>query len=518
MKKILSVISTLLVFCTLVYSAFPVSAITITTQEAAAGVDSYTSLAPYTEFNNKLAEGAFYIPGLNSTASYDKNLKFYRSSETMIPQAMCTVGHYTLITAYDETEDAKSVIYVLDYNKRLVKTLILPDSYHVGGIAYDSLNDLILVTKASDKCVGVISIADFNKYMSFSSDFIKIEYTVSKSTSDVEIPNTSGVTYKNGKVYMSCFDTGNNSVAYCYTPYYNSVTKSYSLSFNYKFNLPNYTQGITITNYKGKTRLFVSVSYGRNESKNVYCSYLYSYVFDELTGAKTLDNVLACPPMLQQTFVSAGKLYCLFESASNTYKADNSNPVDMVLPIKLSKICDEKNGSSINIIATDVPGGKSVDIVTDIPNASIYYSTGVPYIKNKKVTNGYSYKQSYLKTASSMVYAVAVVEGRIVAVDSMYIQVDRAKAVKGFKVSAYSKKAVNLKWTQNEDASGYYIYRSTKKGSNYKLIATLSSSKKSYKDTKVKSNKKYYYKIKAYSNGSLDSSYSGVVSVKTKKS
>ena len=67
----------------------------------------------------------------------------------MVPQGMCIAEQYTLITAYDSDEAAKSVIYVLDFNKNLVKTLILPDSYHVGGIAYDTANKLILITKGS---------------------------------------------------------------------------------------------------------------------------------------------------------------------------------------------------------------------------------------------------------------------------------------------------------------------------------------------------------------------------------
>lgn len=518
-KTVIKFISTVLSFIMIISCTVPAFAVIATTQESAAGVNSSLSLAPYTEFNAKLyAEEAFFVPGLNSTVSYDKDFKFYNSVDTMIPQGMCTIDHYTLITAYDETESSKSVIYVLDYSKRLVKTLILPDSYHVGGIAYDIQNRLILVTKGSDKCVGLISADDFYRYLRFSSSFVKIEYTISQSVSDVKIPNASGVTYKNGKVYLSYFASGSDSVAYCYTPSYNPTDKKYTLTYKYKFSLPSYTQGITMAKYKDKTRLFVSVSYGRSESKSVYCSYLYSYVFDEETGTKTFDNILTCPPMLQQTYVSGGKLFCLFESASNIYKKENKDPIDIVYPIRLSALCDEKNGSAVNIIPQDIAGGKQINIYTNIPNAKIYYSSSVPYISNKNLVNGYAYNAPYKKTSSGMVYAVAVADGRIVASDAVYVTVSKAFAPSGLKVSAYSSKAVNLKWTKASSASGYYIYRSTKQNSDYKLIATVSSSKSTYKDKTVKSNKKYYYKVKAYSKGYVDSSYSNIISIKTKKS
>ena len=124
--------------CTLSFADFNVFADVITTQEIVPGVDDTDTLLTYPEFNSKVTDGAFVIPGLMSAASYNKSLKRYAASSTMCPQAMCKVGHYTLITAYDSSNVFKSVVYVLNADNVLVKTLVLPDSYHVGGIAYDS--------------------------------------------------------------------------------------------------------------------------------------------------------------------------------------------------------------------------------------------------------------------------------------------------------------------------------------------------------------------------------------------
>lgn len=66
-------------------------------------------------------------------------------------------------------------------------------------------------------------------------------------------------------------------------------------------------------------------------------------------------------------------------------------------------------------------------------------------------------------------------------------------------VKRVSKKYAKLTWKKNSKATGYQIYRSTKKNSGYKKIATLkSNSKVSYTDKKVKKKKTYYYRVKAY--------------------
>ena len=89
-----------------------------------------------------------------------------------------------------------------------------------------------------------------------------------------------------------------------------------------------------------------------------------------------------------------------------------------------------------------------------------------------------------------------------------------------FKKSG-SKRSVILKWGSIKGATGYKVYRSTKSSSGFKLVKTLKgNSKVSFKDTKVKKKKTYYYKVRAYrtvSGKNYYSSYSKVVSQKIKK-
>jgi hypothetical protein len=57
------------------------------------------------------------------------------------------------------------------------------------------------------------------------------------------------------------------------------------------------------------------------------------------------------------------------------------------------------------------------------------------------------------------------------------------------------KKRVTVSYKKSAGAQKYEIYRSVKKGSGYKKIATIKGAK--YTDKKVKKGKRYYYKVRA---------------------
>lgn len=86
------------------------------------------------------------------------------------------------------------------------------------------------------------------------------------------------------------------------------------------------------------------------------------------------------------------------------------------------------------------------------------------------------------------------------------------------KVKAQKKKA-SLSWDKVKNASGYVIYMATAKNGKYKKVATVKGGTLKYTKKKLKTNKKYYFKIKAYrtiGKKNIYSSYSSVKSVKIK--
>ena len=87
-------------------------------------------------------------------------------------------------------------------------------------------------------------------------------------------------------------------------------------------------------------------------------------------------------------------------------------------------------------------------------------------------------------------------------------------------VKSPKKKTAKISWKKISGVTGYEVYRSTKKSSGYKKVATVKkASSVSYTNKKLKSKKTYYYKVRSYKtiNGvKIYSSYSSVKSVKVK--
>ena len=82
------------------------------------------------------------------------------------------------------------------------------------------------------------------------------------------------------------------------------------------------------------------------------------------------------------------------------------------------------------------------------------------------------------------------------------------------------KKKIKVSWQAVKGARGYVIYRSTKKNGTFKKVKVVKGpSARYWKNTRLKSKKMYYYKVRAYSvvNGkNVYGSYSKVKGIKTK--
>lgn len=96
----------------------------------------------------------------------------------------------------------------------------------------------------------------------------------------------------------------------------------------------------------------------------------------------------------------------------------------------------------------------------------------------------------------------------------------KTKQVKSLKVTVRDYHSVNLKWKRVKSAKGYQIYRSKSKSDKYKKIKTIKNGKKViWTDKKIKTGKKYYYKVRAYKINSgkrIYGKFSRERSVKTK--
>ena len=139
-------------------------------------------------------------------------------------------------------------------------------------------------------------------------------------------------------------------------------------------------------------------------------------------------------------------------------------------------------------------------------------------------TSNTSYKVKGLKPGTTYKYRVRA-----------YIEINRVQFVGEYsssvktgtktktpsisKLTTKSKKAT-IKWKKISGATGYELYMATSKSGKYSRIKTVTkASTTSYTKTKLKKNKKYYFKIRAYKTvdgKKIYSSYSSIKSIKIK--
>lgn len=80
------------------------------------------------------------------------------------------------------------------------------------------------------------------------------------------------------------------------------------------------------------------------------------------------------------------------------------------------------------------------------------------------------------------------------------------------------KKKITVTWKKVTGATGYKVYRATKKSGKYKLVKTIKKqSTVKFINKKLKKNKKYYYKVRAFKTVSGKMAYSAYSNISYKK-
>ncbi len=126
-------------------------------------------------------------------------------------------------------------------------------------------------------------------------------------------------------------------------------------------------------------------------------------------------------------------------------------------------------------------------------------------IKNLKAGKKYSFKVTAV-TKSKKYTSITTIENTLKKVTA--------------KVKSKTNKTVKLSWKKNTNADGYIVYQKTSKSGKWKTAKTVKDNNTaSYTVKKLKSNKKYYFKVVSYSleNGKKIKSSGEIITAKTKK-
>jgi hypothetical protein len=99
----------------------------------------------------------------------------------------------------------------------------------------------------------------------------------------------------------------------------------------------------------------------------------------------------------------------------------------------------------------------------------------------------------------------------------LYVARPSGTKTTGLKAASSQKKTIDLSWSKTYGATGYQVYRSTKKGSGYKKAATVKKGVVKYTNTNLTSKKTYYYKVRPYWSADGHTYYGRFSSVISKK-
>lgn len=176
----------------------------------------------------------------------------------------------------------------------------------------------------------------------------------------------------------------------------------------------------------------------------------------------------------------------------------------------MTQISASAEGNSIKLSWKKVDAAEGYSIY-DSRNKLVAKVTTTSYThKNLKTMTSYSYKVRPYVVSDGVTYYGGF---------SNTVSATTGPSKPSIKLSAGTKQ-VKVSWKKIKGVNGYEVYRSTSRSGKYKKVKTIKkSSTTSYTNKKLKSNKKYYYKVRAYKTvkgKKVYSSYSSVKSTKTK--
>ena len=283
------------------------------------------SFKKYKQFSKYiLMDKNVIVPGISLT-----NVDGFASSK-MVLQAVCIAGDYMLITAYDSKGEEKSVVYVINrYTGTYITTLVLPDSYHVGGIAFDGAN----IWLSAGKSVSYFLYADIVAATASGADAVSINY---RGNYPVCVQASFISCYKD---MLWVGEHKEKSKANMYGYMINDKTVLPTLVRVYKMKIPSRTQDVEFIT---KKKVVISRSNQTSASASRY--YISRMEYHKLDWSKqssgiikTKKNVgkITMPPMLEGIIYHDGYLYTSFESASI---ASCPHKLDRICTVKFKKL------------------------------------------------------------------------------------------------------------------------------------------------------------------------------------
>lgn len=266
-----------------------------------------------------------------------------------IPQDFITYNNYVIVSCYLDREQHKkenSCLFVIDNNGSLLKKIELNDfgNVHVGGITYDSYNNLLWVCDKN----ATISSFDFSLIIDKSTTKINRKDTFDIGNVGTLTNNASYMTYFNRKIYVGTFNS--SKMSHGIVKEISLVDGKFDTNGVREFFVSPQAQAISFVNKDNRIYMALSISFGRKNS-----SRLEVYIFDDICNSysyigdkKNHSNLVGCsimPVMMEGICLKkiGNKVFImsLYESFAQYYNSDKNNlPRNLVRYICTNDLID----------------------------------------------------------------------------------------------------------------------------------------------------------------------------------
>lgn len=242
----------------------------------------------------------------------------------MIVQGFTKIGNKNMlaVSAYSKSGEYNSILYVMNMDGKLTKTVDLGFKAHTGGIAYDEEHDLLWITGPEGKVYAV-------RWSSILDDTYQGEIQISFDAGLVNHNGTkvaSFLTFFEGSLFVGSYVDGSGGVLNRY-----DLSDVQNPAFVSAVTIPERIQGVTFRRdaRDGNCYMLLSQSYRTEDSR------LMKFIYEEETeDYEEPEESHVLPEGAEQIQMSADGLYILFESAARPYRATARIPNDQIYVLR----------------------------------------------------------------------------------------------------------------------------------------------------------------------------------------
>lgn len=293
------------------------------------------------------AGGSYVVPGLKATKTLKSKTKGKpHICTSMTPQGLAVTEKYILISAYCRTKEHNSVIYVLDKEThKFIKEIVLSTRAHVGGMAYDTMNQILWITGQGSTWAqaNAVTLSHLEKY-DFSEQYEPLTFDMSYNL--YRMKRASFMTYHDGALFVGFFTQDNASIIEKYL-----INADGTLYEKEDRNLKR-TDGIvdpvacavSMQVISGKVqgmafynnKILLTRSYGILPSEIQIFNYSRYGIMSTSEAYKTITF----PERMEQIYQDGSDIYVLFESAAYSYRMSSIHRIDRVVKLDGSRLVD----------------------------------------------------------------------------------------------------------------------------------------------------------------------------------